>query len=107
VDGQPVFTHATAVADFAMFAIRGPVQVTDFGKCFSSDFSSPPKHADALLIAAAVGAVDRLVNVALELGDEQVVNRFARFASTAIDAFDPVADMAVVMLLRRTQRTLL
>ncbi len=28
VDGQPVFTHATEVADFAMFAIRGPVQVT-------------------------------------------------------------------------------
>ena len=28
VDGQPVFTHAAEVADFAMFAIRGPVQVT-------------------------------------------------------------------------------
>ncbi len=28
VDGQPVFTHATEVADFAMFAIRGRVQVT-------------------------------------------------------------------------------
>lgn len=28
VDGQRVFTHATEVADFAMFAIRGPVQVT-------------------------------------------------------------------------------
>jgi hypothetical protein len=28
VDGQPVFTHATEVADFAMFAIRGAVQVT-------------------------------------------------------------------------------
>ncbi|MCY2987891.1 MAG: hypothetical protein NTY19_08530 [Planctomycetota bacterium] len=28
VDGQPVFTRAAEVADFAMFAIRGPVQVT-------------------------------------------------------------------------------
>ena len=28
VDGQAVFTHAAEVADFAMFAIRGPVQVT-------------------------------------------------------------------------------
>lgn len=28
VDGQPVFTHAAEVADFAMFAIRGTVQVT-------------------------------------------------------------------------------
>jgi len=28
VAGKPVFTHATKVADFAMFAIRGPVQVT-------------------------------------------------------------------------------
>ena len=28
VDGQPVFTHAAEVADFAMFAIRGPVEVT-------------------------------------------------------------------------------
>lgn len=27
VDRQPVFTHAAEVADFAMFAIRGPVQV--------------------------------------------------------------------------------
>ena len=27
-DGQPVFTHAAEVADFAMFAIRGPAQVT-------------------------------------------------------------------------------
>ncbi len=28
VNGLPVFTHAAEVADFAMFAIRGPVQVT-------------------------------------------------------------------------------
>jgi hypothetical protein len=28
VDGKAVFTHAAAVADFAMFAMRGPVQVT-------------------------------------------------------------------------------
>ena len=28
VNGQPMFTHAAEVADFAMFAIRGPVQVT-------------------------------------------------------------------------------
>ena len=28
VAGKPVFTHATEVADFAMFAICGPVQVT-------------------------------------------------------------------------------
>jgi hypothetical protein len=32
--------------------------------------------------------------VAPELGDEQVMNRFARFASTAIDAFDLLADVA-------------
>jgi len=28
VAGKPVFTHATEVADFAMFAIRGSVGVT-------------------------------------------------------------------------------
>ena len=40
-------------------------------------FFQSVEHADALLVASAIGAVDGLVDVPLELGDEQVVDRFA------------------------------
>jgi len=40
-----------------------------------------------------------LINVALELGDEQVMNRLCRFASAPVDSFDLVADMPVVVFL--------
>jgi hypothetical protein len=62
------------------------------------------EHANALLVAASIGAVDGLVNVTFKPGDEQMVNGPSRLASTAIDAFDLVADRPVVMLLGQLRR---